>query len=71
MRKRVYDNAPSRSPRFLAGDPVVDADGTRGRVEYSRRDAQVCVVWDHSGKREWCHEDVLQLAPGFQPTGRR
>jgi hypothetical protein len=46
-------------------------DHASGRVEFARHDRQVCVVWDHSGRREWLHEDVLAWAPGFTPARRR
>jgi hypothetical protein len=68
---RHSDEATMQPPKFLPGDPVVDAEGTSGRVEFARHDGQVCVVWDHSGRREWVHEDTLQWPANFQPARRR
>jgi hypothetical protein len=66
------DAATLRPPKFLAGDPIVDiGDGTSGRVEFARHDGQVCVIWDHSSKREWCHEDTLAWPASFQPLRRQ
>ncbi len=65
------NDAGRQMPKFLPGDPVVaiDDDST-GRVEYARHDGQVCVVWDHSSRREWVHEDSIRWPPSFQPTRR-
>lgn len=68
----VPSNATAlKPPTFLPGDPIVDiGDGATGRVEFARSDGQCCIVWDHSGRREWVHEDTIRFAPGFTPTGR-
>jgi hypothetical protein len=69
---RHSDEATMQPPKYWPGDPIVSVDdGTPGRVEYARHDAMVCVMWDHSGKREWLHEAALQFAPGFAPVRRR
>jgi hypothetical protein len=69
---RYSDAATQRPPKYLPEDPIVAIDdNASGRVEFARHDGQVCVVWDHSGRREWLHEDELAWAPGFQPTQRR
>jgi hypothetical protein len=69
---RHRDEATMQAPKFLPGDPIVAVDdGTPGRVEFARHDGQVCVVWDHSSKREWCHEDVITWPANFQPQRRR
>ena len=66
------DEPDPQPPKFWPGDPIVALDdGTTGRVEFARRDRMICCVWDHSGRREWCHEEALEFAPGFQPIRRR
>jgi hypothetical protein len=67
---RPSDAAELKPSRFLPGDPVILDDGTSARVEYARSDGMCCLTLP-SGKKEWVHEDVLQFAPGFQPTRRR
>ena len=72
-KPRVFSDAVElKPPTFMPGDPIVALDdGATGRVEFARSDGQVCVVWDHSQRREWCHEDSLRFAPGVQPRRRQ
>lgn len=67
---RHSDAAALQPPKFWPGDPVMLDDGTSAKVEYARSDGLVCITLP-SGRKEWLHEDVLQWAPGFQPTRRR
>jgi hypothetical protein len=69
---RHSDEAAVPPPKYWPGDPIVAIDDhATGRVEFARHDRQVCVVWDHSGRREWLHEDALAWPPSFQPMRRR
>jgi hypothetical protein len=68
---RHSDEITLQPPKFLPGDPIVSLDGTPGRVEFSRHDGQCCVTWDHSGRREWVHEETIAWPANFQPTRRR
>ena len=72
-RPRFNSDVPTlQPPKYLPGDPIVAVDdGTPGRIDFSRSDGTCCVTWDHSGTREWVHEDVLQFAPGFTPVRQR
>jgi hypothetical protein len=56
---------------FGRGDAVRDAETHDvGHIEDIRPDGQMSVVWLESGRREWCHQDLLVWAPDV-PTRRR
>lgn len=66
--RRTKAKVSSSSTLFGRGDAVRDAETREvGHVEDVRSDGQMSVVWLESGRREWCHQEMLVWAPDVQP----